>query len=168
MQPDDRPAARPTRAEYRRNLPHLQVHGKALFVTFCTLDRRELPPTARDLVLQHCLHDNRRKMWAHGLIVMPDHVHMVFTPLEDPDGRVYGMEEVVGAIKGASSHTVNRLLERRGQLWQDESFDHVLRSHESVREKVEYICRNPVRKGLVAEPDDYPWLWREWVEGTEG
>ncbi len=76
-------------------------------------------------------------MWAHGLIVMPDHVHMVFTPLEDPDGRVYGMEEVVGAIKGASSHTVNRLLERRGQLWQDESFDHVLRSHESVREKVE-------------------------------
>src|SRR5262249_37233514 len=28
-----------------------------------------------------------------------------------------------------------------------------------------YLCENPVRRGLAARPDDYPWLWREFVEG---
>ena len=31
--------------------------------------------------------------------------------------------------------------------------------------KLPYICENPVRKGLVDFVDDYPWFWREWVEG---
>jgi hypothetical protein len=74
----------------------------------------------------------------------------------------------MSGIKGASAHSVNKVLLRRGRVWQDESFDHVLRSDEKVREKVEYICQNPVRKGLVAHEGDYPWLWREWQEGQGG
>jgi hypothetical protein len=38
---------------------------------------------------------------------------------------------------------------------QEESFDHVLRSEESLDEKVEYIRQNPVRSGLVTSPEDY-------------
>ncbi|MFW6189717.1 MAG: hypothetical protein ACOC7T_04710 [Planctomycetota bacterium] len=41
----------------------------------------------------------------------------------------------------------------------------MLPSYECIREKVEYICRNPVRAGLVDSPEEYPWLWRTWVEG---
>jgi hypothetical protein len=41
-----------------------------------------------------------------------------------------------------------------------------LRSDESARSKAEYVCQNPVRHGLVANENDYPWLWREWVEGV--
>ena len=46
-----------------------------------------------------------------------------------------------------------------GPVWQEESFDHMLRSNESFEEKLEYIRRNPVRRGLVSKPEDYRWLW---------
>jgi hypothetical protein len=44
-------------------------------------------------------------------------------------------------------------------VWQEESFDHVLRSNESFAEKLEYIRQNPVRRGLVQKSEDYRWLW---------
>ena len=46
-----------------------------------------------------------------------------------------------------------------GPVWEEESFDHVLRSDESLKEKCEYIRQNPVRRGLVKNPEDYRWLW---------
>ena len=101
------------------------------------------------------------------MVVMPDHVHIIFTPLKDNEGNPFGLAEIMSGIKGASAHSINQALNRRGRVWQDESFDHVLRSDESTYSKVLYICENPVRKGLVATEDEYPWLWREWVEGAE-
>jgi len=62
-------------------------------------------------------------------------------------------------IKSASAHQINRALNRVGQIWQHESFDHVLRREESIEAKVQYICENPVRAGLVKSPEEYPWLW---------
>jgi REP element-mobilizing transposase RayT len=159
--------AKPAKAEYRRHLPHLQVEDKPLFVTFATFKRWVLPEPTRQVVLRHCLHDHGVKLQVHGLVVMPDHVHIIFTPLKDDEGNPFGLAEIMSGIKGASAHSVNKALNRRGRVWQDESFDHVLRSDESTYSKVLYICENPVRKGLVATEDEYPWLWREWVEGAE-
>jgi len=161
------PLAKPAKGEYRRNLPHLQVEDKPLFVTFVTLNRWVLPESVRDLVLKHCLHDNWVKYHLHGVIVMPDHVHMIFSALTDDEGKSFGLAEIMNGIKGASAHTINKTLGRRGRVWQREFFDHVLRSDESAQAKAQYICENPVRKGLVKELDDYPWLWRDWVEGGE-
>jgi hypothetical protein len=73
----------------------------------------------------------------------------------------------MNGIKGASAHSINKFLKHRGHVWQDESFDHILRSEEKMVNKVEYICQNPVRKGLVNEVNNYPWLWREWIEGIK-
>ncbi|MFH1148616.1 MAG: transposase [Pseudomonadota bacterium] len=157
--------AKPAKDFYRRNLPHLQVEDKTVFVTFATHLRWELPESARHLIIQHCLHDRGNKVQVHGIIVMPDHVHMVFTPLRDSKGRIYGLGEIMNGIKGVSAHRINRVLNRCGSVWQDESFDHILRSDEDIRSKVEYICQNPVRKGLVKHSEEYPWLWREWIEG---
>ena len=70
------------------------------------------------------------------------------------------LPQVMRLIKGRSAHLVNRVLERHGPLWQEESFDHVLRSNESSGEKMNYICQNPVRAGLVSRETDYRWLWR--------
>ncbi|MFO0954690.1 MAG: BREX-2 system adenine-specific DNA-methyltransferase PglX, partial [Isosphaeraceae bacterium] len=161
----DRPRARPAAPEYRRKLPHLQAEGKTLEVTFCTWHRWELPEAVRGRVLQHCLHDHGTKLWMHAAVVMPDHVHLLFTPLTDPEGNTYGLAEIMSGIKGASAHSVNRILGRSGHVWQDESFDHILRSEERVEAKAEYICQNPVRKGLASAPDQYEWLWREGIEG---
>ena len=46
-----------------------------------------------------------------------------------------------------------------GRIWQTESFDHVLRSSESLDEKLAYVLNNPVRRGLVLQPEDYAWHW---------
>jgi REP element-mobilizing transposase RayT len=161
------PAAKPAKGEYRRKLPHIQVEDKPVFVTFCTYRQWELPESVRDLVLQNCLHDHGLKLHVHGAVVLPDHIHLVFTPLKDDQGNPFSLAEILGGIKGASAHRINKVLKRRGKVWQTESFDHILRSEEKIREKVEYICQNPIRKGLVQTIDEYPWVWREWVEGQK-
>jgi putative transposase len=46
-----------------------------------------------------------------------------------------------------------------GVVWQRDFFDHRLRSDESWRDKAEYIALNPVRKGLVTRPEDWPHIW---------
>ena len=157
--------AKPIKGFSRRNLPHLQAEEKTFFVTFTTYRRWHLPRSVRLLIIRHCLHDHKTKFQLHGIVVMPDHVHMVFTPLKDKSGNPFGLPEIMNGIKGASAHSINKLLKRRDHVWQDESFDHILRSEEKMVSKVEYICQNPVRKGLVKDDNDYPWVWREWVEG---
>ena len=168
MQPHDpQPLARPAKAAYRRNLPHFQADGKPLFVTFSTCKRWVLPESVRSLVLEHCLHDHGTRLHMHVAVVMPDHVHLLFTARSDDYGNTFGLSEILSGIKGASAHRINRVLGRKGHVWQDESFDHVLRCDENLHEKAEYICQNPVRRNLVTSPDLYPWLWCEWVEGQQ-
>ncbi len=89
---------------------------------------------------------------------MPDHAHLVLTPLYDGSG-FYSIPEIMQGIKSVSAHRINRALTRAGQIWQHESFDHVLRREESIEAKVQYICENPVRAGLVKHPHEYRWLW---------
>ncbi|HEV8490992.1 MAG TPA: transposase, partial [Candidatus Angelobacter sp.] len=97
---------------YRRNLPHIELSCREHFITFDTYLRWELPPAARDIALRHCLHDNGSKMRLHVAVVMPDHVHMIFEPVEDANGETFSFQEIVGAIKGASSHSINKALKR--------------------------------------------------------
>jgi REP element-mobilizing transposase RayT len=152
---------------YRRHLPHYQSDFRTYFVTFATLNRWILPATARTAVYQHILFDHGRRLDLHAFVVMPDHVHIVMTPLPSAHGETYSLVEILKGLKGASAHTVNKLLGRTGRVWQHESFDHQVRHDESLRAKCEYIAQNPVRKRLVTSPDEYPWLWREWIEGRK-
>jgi len=93
---------------------------------------------------------------------MPDHVHMIFTPLIDYERmEVFSLARIMDGIKGASAHKINKSLGRRGRLWQAESFDHVLRSSESLDAKIKYVLSNPVRRGLVRNWRDYPWIWKK-------
>jgi len=62
-------------------------------------------------------------------------------------------------LKSTTAHRINKLLHRSGPVWEEESFDHVLRSDESLKQKCEYIRQNPVRAGLVQKPEDYRWRW---------
>jgi REP element-mobilizing transposase RayT len=90
---------------------------------------------------------------------MPDHVHLLLRPLRNPDGWPYPLVEILQCLKSATAHRINKLLHLCGPVWEEESFDHVLRSDESLKEKCEYIRQNPVRRGLVQEPEEYRWLW---------
>ena len=89
---------------------------------------------------------------------MPDHVHLICLPLRDSEGEI-SIPEITRTIKSESAHRINKAMGRTGRVWQDESFDHVLRGCECLREKVQYILENPVRAGLVLQTEDYRWLW---------
>jgi REP element-mobilizing transposase RayT len=150
----------PRKYTYRRYLPHYRKDDRALFITFSSWQRWTLPEIARDLALESCLHSNGKKCNLYAAVVMPDHVHLICLPLSDSQG-LFSIPEITQAIKSESAHRINRALRRTGPVWQDESFDHVLRRAESLAEKVDYILKNPVRAGLAANISDYRWLWRD-------
>lgn len=159
---------------YRRRLPHLQKADCDLFVTFCTA-RRVLPAEARDLVLAHCLREGGvaesaafagggaratpKRIDLYAAVVMPDHVHLLLSPLRDREGWPFPLVDILQCMKSATAHRINKLLQASGPVWEEESFDHVLRSDESLMEKAEYIRQNPVRRGLVHGAEEYRWLW---------
>ena len=161
----DAAAAKSSKQAYRRRLPHMQLEGQSLYVTFVTKDRWVLPEEVRDLVMRHCLHDHGTRIWLHGAVVMPDHVHLIYAALGDATGKAFPLAQIMQGIKGSSARSVNRLLGRSGELWQAESFDHIIRDKENLEEKVRYLCENPVRKGLVKTAKDYRWIWPERIKG---
>jgi len=145
---------------YRRNLPHMQRDGTPHFVTFCTKLRRVLPEWARDIVLGCCVHDHDRRYNLRVAVIMPDHVHLILTPLLDETrGTIISLVEIMKALKGASAHAINRRQESHGAIWQEESFDRIVRSSESLDAKIAYILDNPVRKRLVQNWQEYRWIW---------
>ena len=146
---------------YRRNLPHIQRDFTPHFITFITKFRWILPPLARDIVLACCCHDHRRRNELYVVVVMPDHVHLILTPLIDEEKReIFSLIRIMQTIKGASARAINQQLRRSGSVWQEESLDHVLRSSEGLDAKVEYVLQNPVRRGLVKDWREYRWVWQ--------
>jgi len=160
---------------YRRRLPHLQRADADIFITFCTA-RWQLPEAARDLVLDHCLREGNvarasvartplpancpsPRIHLHAVVVMPDHLHMLLLPLRDEHGWPYPLVDILQCLKSATAHRINKLLHRSGPVWEEESFDHILRSEEILKQKVEYLRQNPVRRNLVARPEYYRWIW---------
>jgi REP element-mobilizing transposase RayT len=146
---------------YRRNLPHIEEPGATYYVSFSTCREFVLPDEARTLIFDHCLFENGRKVHMHAFVVMPDHVHMLFTPLLDEQGDPYPLAEIMNGIKGASSHSLNNLLGRKGKLWEPESFDRITRSDGDFEFRLLYIVENPIAAGLARGPNDYRWAWRE-------
>jgi putative transposase len=146
-------------------LPHLQRDAKPHFITFVTKNRWILPDCVSDIVLGSCRHDHGSKYYLHVAVVMPDHVHLILTPLIDDRRRiVVSLTEIMKAIKEASAHIINRSLSHSGPVWQEESFDRVLRCSDKLDEKISYVLENPVRASLVRSWQEYPWLWCQPVE----
>ena len=119
---------------YRRRLPHIQKDNRPVSVTFTTDHRWIVPLIARDAILECCLKLNRNRFDLRTVVVMPDHVHLILTCLRRSDGWIYSLPEIMRAVKGASARRINVLLGRKGPVWQEEFFDHVLRSNDSLAE----------------------------------
>jgi putative transposase len=146
---------------YRRNLPHVENPGATYFVSFSTKDGFGLPEDARSLVYDHCLFENRRTVHMHAFVVMPDHVHLLFTPLQREKDKYYSLAKIMNGIKGASVHSINKFLGRKGILWLPESFDRIIRTDGGFMNRKLYIIGNPITAGLAKEPGEYKWCWSE-------
>jgi putative transposase len=87
----------------------------------------------------------------HAYVVMPNHVHLLIDPLEP-------VEKITRGIKGTTAHQANLILARnRLTFWQDESFDHWIRTPAEAAKISRYIESNPVKAGLAKTPPDWPW-----------
>ena len=61
---------------------------------------------------------------------------------------------ILGSWKKFTSRRINAMVKRRGMLWQDESYDHLIRDEEEFARAVQYILDNPRKAGLSA----WPWV----------
>ncbi len=90
-------------------------------------------------------------------VVMPNHVHACLKPLHE-----WGLGDVLKGWKSVSSRTINRTLGRDGQLWQEESFDRIVRDCGHLRRVIRYIESNPEKAGVSARCWTIS-LWDEWL-----
>ena len=140
----------------RRKLPHevplwVDPQRETYFVTVNCQQRGPnqlaVPATAEPL-LEGVRFRNKRFLWfAHLFLVMPDHVHGLLS--FPPSGNT--LHETISLWKRWTARQL-------GVVWQRDFFEHRLRSDESRRDKADYILANPVRKGLVKEPREWPWV----------
>ena len=94
-----------------------------------------------------------------GYVVMPEHVHL---PIGEP---VKGV--VSGVIHALKLSVAMRRAER--PFWQARYYDFLLHNEEKRAEKLRYMHRNPVVRGLVAKPEDWAWSsFRHYATGAEG
>ena len=138
----------------RHHLPHWQAGGRTYFVTFRSA-RGVLPDKALSQVTENIRYDHRRRYQLELAVVMPDHVHLLFTPLLKSPNVWHDLAEIMKGIKGVSARRINQLLETKGTVWQDESFDRIMRDETEFRATWNYMINNPVKAGLVSQPEDY-------------
>jgi REP element-mobilizing transposase RayT len=103
-----------------------------------------------------------RNMKVYDLIsfcIMPNHVHLVFAPLEREKGDFYNLHEILHSLKRHTARQSNLILNRTGSFWQDESYDHILRDEAELERTLKYILYNPVKANLVKEQQDWKWSY---------
>jgi putative DNA methylase len=86
----------------------------------------------------------------HAYVVMPNHVHMLVTPIHE-------VSVFMRSLKGVTAHHANLILERTGQFWESRSFDRYSRDQENFVKMQNYIAKNPVWARLSTKPEDFPW-----------
>jgi putative transposase len=129
-----------------------QQTGNLHFITFSCYDRLpHLASHAAKDILQQVLEQTRI---SHGFfltayVLMPEHVHLL---ISEPAKQ--SLATSLRVIKGESS---KRLKGPRDHLWQPRYYDFNVYSENKHIEKIRYIHRNPVTRGLVAQPADYLW-----------
>jgi REP element-mobilizing transposase RayT len=67
---------------------------------------------------------------------------------------------IMKSLKGYTAHEANRLLGRKGEFWEAESYDHFVRDDTELARIINYVLNNPVKAGLVKDWRDWKWNWR--------
>ena len=107
-------------------------------------------PRAATVVEENWLHFDGRDYRLLAWVVMPNHVHLLVEIGQTPQSQL------VKDWKGFTARRINRLLNRRGKLWQDDYWDRYIRDEAHGRRVVHYIESNPVKAGLVGSPEQWP------------
>lgn len=138
--------------------------GHDHFVTFSCYQRLQyLNDDHSRTVFLKTLEQLRRQHSFHvfGYVLMPEHVHLL---LGEP--KQSKLEDIFRALK---TQTSKRLKGERPQFWQRRYHDFNVLTQKKFVEKLRYIHRNPVARGLTESPEDWPWSsFLHWATGDEG
>ena len=151
------------------SLKRFQNTGQSPFVTFSCYHRRPLFTTAASrLLFESALERVRRKfrLRVYAYVVMPEHIHL---QVSEPERGT-----LADALKSLKQSIARRLIGEDdrgcgGHFWQKRYYDFNIRNHPQLVEKIRYIHRNPVKRGLCARPEDWEWSsFRHYATGCEG
>lgn len=109
-------------------------------------------PRFSRLMSDSLLHFQDQRYFTSCFVVMPNHIHVVMQPINGHE-----LEDCVQRIKQFVAMRVNKALQREGALWQEESFDRIIRDEEHLWNVVQYIGQNPRKAGLPREQ------WVRWI-----
>ncbi len=95
--------------------------------------------------LETCLwYDHGRDYWLTNYVIMPNHVHILVQMGETP------LEVVLGEWKKYSANKINKIVGRRGALWQRRGYwDTIVRNQEHFENVNNYIWRNWLNGGII-------------------
>jgi putative transposase len=131
-------------------LERRQQTGNLHYITFSCHDRKPyLESAAAKTVFQTVLESTRKRydFPIVGYVIMPEHVHLLI-----PEPPIKPLSIALAVIKREVS---TRLPEK--PFWLPRYYDFNIFTNEKCTEKLRYIHRNPVARGLVDKPEDYPW-----------
>ena len=135
------------------HLAPIEAHNRSIiiFVTACTVERRPIlaAPKAHAAIVRAW---KQASTWLVGrYVILPDHVHLFCAPnaIDAPP-----LERWMRYWKSLVTKTLNTGSET---VWQRHHWDRQLRLGESYDNKWEYVRSNPVRHGLVARPEEWPY-----------
>ena len=138
--------------------------GQSHFVTFCCYHRRRLFTTdASRQIFESALERVRRsfRLQVYGYAVMPEHVHLL---LSEPQ-----QDTLADALKSLKQGVARRLIGDAEHFWQKRYYDFNIQNYPQFVEKLRYIHRNPVKRGLCERPEDWEWSsFRHYATSCEG
>ena len=136
----------------RPSREHATRNNQTYMVTTDTWGRRELFRNERwaKLLIDTFYHYRGTAYLLHEFIIMPDHIHVLLTPLAS-------LERAVQFIKGGFSYRAKKELASNMEVWQKGFSDHRIRDASDYRIHVTYIWQNPVRKRLCARAAEFPY-----------
>lgn len=123
------------------------------FLTFCTDRRRRCFVTGDEVETvstQSARAAGEQRVALLAYCYMPDHVHLLVEGEADDSDC---LRFIARAKQFSGFHYKARFGQR---LWQRYGYEHTLRSEEAAISVARYILENPIRAGLVARVEDYP------------
>ncbi len=145
-------------------LKRFQQSGQTHFVTFSCFRRRpSFTADAAKRTFEGALERVRRsfRLCVYGYVVMPEHVHLL---LSEPQRQT-----LAEALKSLKQGVARRLIGTAERFWQKRYYDFNIRTYQQYVEKLRYIHRNPVTRGLCERPEDWEWSsFRHYATGCEG
>jgi REP element-mobilizing transposase RayT len=112
-----------------------------------------------ELVMQSLLHFDNQRYELNAAVVMPNHVHAIVRPLFS---AIHPLESILGSWKQYSSKRINAQTGGENELWQDESYDRIIRDEKHLYQCLQYIGQNP-RKARLTRANCPLWIRPEWA-----